>query len=77
MVTSKDELAIMLHIRSKEHEFKVLIDFWNRFLELHKSIPLKESTYEDVQTRVSSRMAQLERSIESHQKLLKTPLKTN
>lgn len=58
------------HIKTRQEELERLVDFWNKFNELNNNQPLKKETYQDVQAKVSSRMAYLERSIRDHENLL-------
>lgn len=58
------------HIKLRQEELESLIDFWNKFNDLNNNQPLNKETYQEVQTKVSSRMAYLERSIRDHEDLL-------
>lgn len=67
---NKEQLQIQRHIDAKKEELEKVRWFWQRFLELNEISMFSPPTYTDVQAKVSSRIAQIERSIRDHEVLL-------
>ena len=67
---TEDQYVIHTHINKKKRELNELKEFWARFLEWNDLSPFSKNTFTDVQTKVSSILAQVERSINDHMKLM-------
>lgn len=57
-------------LQKRKIELSSIVIFWEQFESFHKEVKLKDSTYKDVQSKVSSKMAFLDRSIQDHEKLI-------
>lgn len=66
-----EEISIELHIDKKQKERDKWLWLWNRIEELNSDIGLKKETYEELQAKLSSKVAQCEISIRDHKALLK------
>lgn len=68
--TTEQQYAIQKHIEKKKGELDEVKYFWQIFLEWNDLSKFSEATFADVQTKVGSRIAQIEISIRDHEKLL-------
>jgi len=66
---NKAELKRFIEGRHKEHE--ELKEFWELFTNFAEDVVLKDETFLEVQTKYSSKMAQIEISIRDHENDLK------
>jgi len=64
------EQQIKDHILFRKAEKQRLIDLWNQVERLNKDVGLKQSTLDELQDKISSKIAQCEISIRDHEKLL-------
>lgn len=67
---NQEQLQIQRHIDAKKEELEKVRWFWQLFLELNEISMFSPQTHTDVQAKVSSRIAQIERSIRDHEVLL-------
>ena len=67
---TEQQYVIQKHIEKKKGELDEVKYFWQIILEWNDLCKFSETTFADVQTMVSSRMAQIEISIRDHEKLL-------
>tara|TARA_R110002074_G_scaffold351581_1_gene522737 strand:- start:283 stop:489 length:207 start_codon:yes stop_codon:yes gene_type:complete len=58
-----------LHIEKKLKERDQLLWTWNRVEELNKEVGLSEETYKELQAKISSKIAQCDKSIQDHKRL--------
>ena len=63
-------MNIKKHIHEKKEELKDINHFWDLFQLFHKEVKLSTETYREVRTKTSSKMNQIERSINDHEKLI-------
>lgn len=71
-MTTEKEFEIVVIIQKRQKELSELKSFWEYCQRLNENHPLKEDTLVEIRTKVSSKMAQLEKSILDHEKLLPT-----
>lgn len=65
-----DNLNIKAHIEAKKTEQNNLRSLWNYIVNLNETVGLTENTMNELQAKISSKIAQCERSIIDHEKLL-------
>jgi len=65
-----DELSIKAHIAAKTDTKNNMHRLWEHINDLNLSVGLSKSTMDELQAKISSKIAQCERSIQDHQKLL-------
>lgn len=65
-----DKEQIKQHIQKRENEQKLHRMCWEYIERLHLDVGLSDSTYTELRAKISSKMAQCERSIIDHQRLL-------
>ena len=58
-----------LHIEKKLKERDQLLWTWNRVEELNTEVGLSEETYKELQAKISSKIAQCDKSIQDHKRL--------
>lgn len=63
-------LNIQLHIQAKQIERDRLLWLWSRIEDLNIKLGLSESTYEELQAKISSEINQCDNSIQHHEKLI-------
>ena len=65
-----DELSIKAHIAAKTDVKNNMERLWTSIVVLKETVGLSESTMRELQAKISSKIAQCDRSIQDHQKLL-------
>lgn len=65
-----DDLAIKAHIAAKKDIKNQMHSLWEDINELNQNVNLSKSTMDELQTKISSKIAQCDRSIRDHEKLL-------
>lgn len=65
-----DKLNIQAHIAAKKDTKEHYERVWKSIVELNEQLAFSMDCYRELQTRISSEIAQCERSIEDHEKLL-------
>ena len=65
-----DELSIKAHIAAKTDVKNNMERLWTSIVVLNETVGLSESTMKELQAKISSKIAQCDRSIQDHQKLL-------
>lgn len=68
---NEQQHSIQKHIEKKKVQLDEVKCFWEAFLELNDSLHFSDNTFNDVRTRISNKMAQIDISIRDHEKLLK------
>ena len=67
----KNDKAIREHIKKQKARLHELEQFWRSFRSLHNELGFgPEAVYNNIQAKVSSRLAFLQKSINQHQNLL-------
>ena len=66
----RDELSIKAHIAAKTDVKNNMERLWTSIVVLKETVGLSESTMKELQAKISSKIAQCDRSIQDHQKLL-------
>jgi len=64
------EQQIKLHIDAKHIEKAWYNTLWENISRLHSDVRLKQTTLDELQAKISSKIAQCEISIRDHEKLL-------
>jgi len=65
------EQQIKAHIRMRKNEITLLRGLFVQIEQLNKDVGLKQSTLDELQAKISSKIAQCEISIRDHEKLIK------
>ena len=65
-----EQLNIKAHIEAKNDIKNHLEKVWTSIVVLNEVVGLSESTMKELQAKISSKIAQCDRSIQDHQKLL-------
>lgn len=65
-----DNLSIKAHIAAKTDTKNNMHRLWEHINELNNNFGLSKSTMDELQAKISSKIAQCERSIQDHEKLL-------
>jgi hypothetical protein len=67
-----DNLQLKSHIEDKIETKNNMHRLWERINELNLNVGLSKNTMDELQAKISSKIAQCERSIQDHEKLCKT-----
>ena len=67
---TEQKFDTQLHIEKKRKERDQLLWTWNRVEELNTDVGLSEETYKELQAKISSKIAQCDRSIQDHKRSL-------
>ena len=67
-----DNLQIKAHIVAQTDVKNKMESLWTSIVVLKETVGLSESTMKELQAKISSKIAQCERSIQDHEKLCKT-----
>ena len=67
---TESQLYAHFHIENKRKEREQLLWTWNRVEEINNDIGLSKETYKEMQAKISSRIAQCDRSIQDHKRLI-------
>lgn len=70
LIMKESKLDAQFYIDKKRKERDKLLWTWNRVEELNRDVGLSEETYKEIQTKISSKIAQCDRSIKDHKRLL-------
>ena len=65
-----DKEQIKQHIEKRQNEAKLHRLCWEYIERLHLDVGLSDSTYNELRAKISSKMAQCDKSIMQHQSLL-------
>ncbi len=65
-----DNLSIKAHIAAKTDTKNNMHRLWEHINELNNNVGLSKSTMDELQAKISSKIAQCERSIQDYEKLL-------
>ena len=65
-----EKLSIKAHIAAKKDTKESYQKLWQHIVELDETAGLETSTYKELQAKISSKIAQCDRSILDHEKLL-------
>jgi hypothetical protein len=69
-----DNLQIKSHIAAQTDVKNKMESLWTSVVVLKETVGLSESTMDELQAKISSKIAQCERSIQDHEKLYKTEI---
>lgn len=67
-----DNLQIKAHIDAKTETKNNMDRLWDHINDLNLNVGLSKSTMDELQAKISSKIAQCEKSIQDHEKLYKT-----
>ena len=70
LIMTESQLDAQFHIEKKRKERDQLLWTWNRVEELNEEVGLSEETYKELQAKISSKIAQCDRSIQDHKRLV-------
>lgn len=70
VLNKMDELAIKAHIAAKTDVKNNYESLWTKIVVLNELVGLSESTMKELQAKISSKIAECDRSIRDHSRLL-------
>ena len=65
-----DNAQLKAHIAAKKDAKENYQRLWQHIVELDETVGLETSTYKELQAKISSKVAQCDKSIQDHEKLL-------
>ena len=65
-----DNIQLKAHIAAKKDAKEKYQRLWQHIVELDETVGLETSTYKELQAKISSKVAQCDKSIQDHEKLL-------